>query len=576
MADVAGYSALTRADEARTLAQFGAAMKIVRPGIARHSGRLVKGTGDGFLAEFGSAGDAVRCAVGLQRKLATRAAADPDGARLLFRMGITLGDVVAEDGDIYGDGVNVAARLQTLADPGGIVVSAAVRDSTRGRFGSLFEDLGDQQVKGIASPVRAFRANVGVEEKRPGAVAALTVPDRPSIAVLPFQNLSGDSGQDYFADGVVTDIITALSQVRSFFVISRSSTFNYRERPADVKQIARELGVRYVLEGTVRKSGERVRVTGELIDAPSALQLWAGRFEGTLSDVFELQDRVAGSVVAAIEPQLLFAEVDRVRRNPPSDIQVYDLFLRATGHFYSMTRADIEAALALLTRSIELDPGYARAYALAGRCYLHRKVRGWISPTDPSIAEGVRLARIAVDKGGDNPEVLWMAAIAIGLAGGDIAEGVALLDRSLAINPNSAEALTYSGMLRSYLGESEAAIEHLDKAARLSPIDAQTYNKHTAAAFAHFMADRHDAALEWSESALTHRHDYQPALRMRAACLGLLGRRADGRRAVERLIASSPNETLASVRAYYVVGFKKPGSLEKLLEGLRRAGLGDG
>jgi TolB-like protein/class 3 adenylate cyclase len=577
IADVAGYSALMHADEEGTFARFNAAMaKVVRPAIRRHRGRLVKGTGDGFLAEFGSTSDAVRCAISFQERLSVLAAAEPTEKRLLFRVGITLGDVMAEDGDIHGDGVNIAARLQTLATPGGIVVSGAVRDSTRGRFGSLFEDLGDQQVKGIRTPIRAFRLTPVSADKRPEWNPSLSLPDRPSIAILPFQNLSGDTSQDYFADGIVTDIITALSQVRSFFVIARSSTFNYRERPADAKQIARELGVQYVLEGTVRKSGERVRVSGELIDAISGVHVWADRFEGTLADVFALQDQVTASVVAAIEPRLLFAEVDRVRRNPPNNVQVYDLFLRATGHFYAMTREDIEAALALVTRSIELDPGYARSYALAGRCYLHRKVRGWVAPTDPSIAEGVRLARIAVDKGGDNPEVLWMAAIAIGLAGGDIEGGVALIDRSLALNPNSAEALTYSGMLHAYLGDSETALEYLARSNRLSPVDVQTYNKYTAAAFAHFMADRYEAALEWSDRALAHKLDYQPPLRMRAACLGLLDRTAEGRQAIARLLAVSPSETLASVRAYYQDAFKKPGSCERLLEGLRRSGLAAG
>jgi adenylate cyclase len=577
IADVADYSGQMHTDEDATLARFIAAMtKVVRPSITRHGGRLVKSTGDGFLAEFGSTGDAVHCAIRFQAKLSAIAAARPSGPQIFFRVGINLGDVKEVDGDIYGDGVNVAARLETLAEPGGIVVSASVRDNTRGRFESLFEDMGEQRAKGIRSTVRAFRMRPAASDKAASWNPALALPDRPSITVLPFQNLSGDPSQEYFADGMVTDIITALSQIRSFFVIARSSSFNYRERPINAKQIARELGVQYVLDGTVRKSGDRVRVTGELIDATTGVHIWADRFDGTLADIFDLQDQVTASVVATIEPRLLFAEVDRVRRNPPNNMQAYDLFLRATGHFYAMTKEDIEAALALVTRSIELDPSYARSYALAGRCYFHRKVRGWVPPTDPTIAEGVRLARIAVDKGGDNPEVLWMAAITIGLAGGDIEGGVALIDRALTLNPNSADALAYSGMLRAYLGESDAALEHLVLSTRLSPVDVQTYNKHTAAAFAHFMAERYAAALDSSHRALMHKLDYLPPLRMLAACLGLLDRVPEGREALVRLLAVNPRETQASVRAYYQAAFKKPGSCERLVEGLRRCGLPTG
>ena len=574
IADIAGYTSLMNADEEKAHAKLSTAMeRLVRPSIARFRGRVVKTTGDGFLAEFASTSDAVQCAIRFQARFVALAAPTPAHERLLFRVAINVGDIIVDSEDIFGDGVNIAARLQTLAKPGGIVISGAVHDSLQRGLASRFDDLGQRHVKGLRSPIRVFSMAADLVDVDPDWNPSLSRPDKPSIAVLPFRNLSGDASQDYFADGMVADIIAALSQVRSLFVISRTSSFAFRDRPPNPKQVAWQLGVQYVLDGTVRRCNDQVRVTGDLVDTKTGVQIWAGRFDGGLADIFAMQDQVTASVVAAIEPRLLFAEVERVRLNPPTNPQAHDLFLRATGHFYAMTREDIEAALALVTRSIDLDPQYARSYALAGRCYFHRKVRGWVSPTDPSITEGVRLARIAADLGGDNPEVLWMAAIAIALAGGHVEEGVALVDRSLALNPNSSEALTYSGMLRAYLGESDLALEHLALSTRLSPLDVQTYNKHTAAAFAHFVAGRWEDALAASDRALLHKMDYQPPLRMRAACLGLLDRIAEGRRAVARLLATSPGETLNTSQAYYRVALRTPGCCDTLIDGLRRSGL---
>ena len=328
--------------------------------------------------------------------------------------------------------------------------------------------------------------------------------------------------------------------------------------------------MQYVLDGTVRKSGDRVPVT-ELIDATTGVHIWADRFDGTLADIFDLQDQVTASVVATIEPRLLFAEVDRVRRNPPNNMQAYDLFLRATGHFYAMTKEDIEAALALVTRSIELDPSYARSYALAGRCYFHRKVRGWVPPTDPTIAEGVRLARIAVDKGGDNPEVLWMAAIAIGLAGGDIEGGVALIDRALMLNPNSADALAYSGMLRAYraVGYRAGASGAIQPAQPGGCANLQQLYRRGLRAF-------HGRALRGGTGRVRPGGRTSSITRHLCVCsrhVSACSTLAGGRRALVRLLAVNPRETQASVRAYYQAAFKKPGACERLVEGLRRCGL---
>jgi adenylate cyclase len=328
-ADVAGYSRLTGADEEGTHVQLQDHLRgLVDPKIAAHRGRIVKNTGDGLLAEFGSVVDAVRCAVEIQRGMAERHAEVPQEKRIEFRIGINMGDVIFDRGDIFGDGVNLAARLEGVAEPGGICVSGRVQEDTRGKLDVVFDDIGEQQLKNIVQPVRAYRVRLdGVP--RVSARPALALPDKPSIAVLPFNNMSGDPDQEYFADGIVEEIITALSRMRWLFVIARNSSFTYKGRVVDVKQVGRDLGVRYVLEGSVRKVGGRVRITAQLIDALSGSHLWADRFDGSLEDVFDLQDKIALSVAGVIEPTLLAAEMRRSAARPTTDLCAYDLYLRA-------------------------------------------------------------------------------------------------------------------------------------------------------------------------------------------------------------------------------------------------------
>ena len=367
-ADVAGYSRLMGADEEGTLA----ALKEIRreladPKIKEHRGRIVKTTGDGLLLEFASVVDAVRCAVEVQREMAERNAEVPTEKRIQFRMGINLGDIIKDGRDIYGDGVNVAARLEALAAPGGICVSRVVRDQVRDKLDFAFEDLGEQQVKNIARPVRVYRVHeLGAAAKSPLGPASplLPLPDKPSIAVLPFANMSGDPEQEYFADGMVEEIITALSRIRWLFVIARNSSFTYKSQSVDVKQVGRELGARYVLEGSVRKSGNRVRITGQLIDAITGAHLWADRFDGSLEDVFDLQDKVAFNVAGVIEPALQAAETARSVNRPTNDLTAYDLYLRAYA-IYLASRSRIPDALQILDQAIERDPefGLARAFA---------------------------------------------------------------------------------------------------------------------------------------------------------------------------------------------------------------------
>jgi adenylate cyclase len=373
-ADVAGYSRLIEADEEGTLGRLKALRtEVIDPKIAGHKGRIVKTTGDGLLVEFASVVDALRCAAEIQAALAESNAALPPDRRIEFRVGVNVGDVV-EDDDIFGDGVNVAARLEGLAEPGGICVSARVQEDTAGKLDLAFEDMGEQSLKNIARPVRAYRVGPASGPAFTRASFGPTLPDKPSIAVLPFANMSGDPERQYFVDGMVEEIITALSRIRWLFVLARNSSFTYKGQAIDVKQVGRELGVRYVLEGSVRKAGQRVRITGQLIDALAGTNLWADRFDGSLEDVFELQDKVASSVAGVIEPALQAAETARSSGRPTTDLTAYDLYLRASAMFSSS--AQVPEALRLMEQAIGRDPRYGPALALAAHCCLRLVLDG--------------------------------------------------------------------------------------------------------------------------------------------------------------------------------------------------------
>jgi TolB-like protein/class 3 adenylate cyclase len=396
-ADVAGYSRLIGADEEGTLARLKAHRReLIDRKIAEHRGRLVKTTGDGLLVEFGSVIDALRCASALQEDMAERNADIPPDRRIEFRVGIHMGDIVAEDGDIFGDAVNIAARLESLAQPGGICVSARVRADAAGKLDLAFEDLGAQQLKNIARPVRVYRVRaVGLAvEPMAGSQHSLSLPEKPSIAVLPFQNMSGDPDQEYFADGMVEEIITALSRIRWLFVIARNSSFTYKGQAVDVKQVGRELGVRYVLEGSVRKAGSRVRITAQLIETSEGAHLWADRFDGLLEEVFELQDMVAVSVAGVIEPMLQAAEMRRSFDRSTPDLTAYDLYLRALAPIRSgeWEKERYVQGLETLRRAIERDAGYGPALALAGFCHLALDSAGWTNDATGNQREGVQLA----------------------------------------------------------------------------------------------------------------------------------------------------------------------------------------
>ena len=458
------------ADEEGTLERLKALRReLLDPKIAEHHGRIVKTTGDGLLVEFASVVDAVRCAVAVQQAMPERNTGVAADSRIELRIGINLGDVIVEGDDLYGDGVNIAARIEALADAGGVFVSNTVHDHVRDRLPFVFEDLGEQQVKNIARPVRVYRVRDDAAPQEPIAPPALPLPDKPSIAVLPFANMSGDPEQEYFADGMVEEIITALSQIRWLFVIARNSTFTYKGQAVDVKQVGRELGVRYVLEGSVRKAGTQVRITGQLIDALTGTHLWADRFDGSLEDIFELQDKVAVSVAGVIEPALQAAEMRRSAARPTTDLTAYDLYLRALAAFYPITRERILEALGLLEQAIAIDPHYGPALAWAAICHMQLVSDGWTEEPETSAARRIDLARQALETGENDPGILANAAFVLAYFGEDIGAMIGLVDRALALNPSFARGWHMSGLLRLFAGQHDLAIEHLETSLRLSP-----------------------------------------------------------------------------------------------------------
>jgi TolB-like protein/class 3 adenylate cyclase/Tfp pilus assembly protein PilF len=580
-ADVAGYSRLMGADEEGTLARLKAVRKaIVDPAIASHRGHIVKTTGDGMLIEFASAVDAVRSAVEIQRSMAEQNAAVPPDQRIEFRIGTHVGDVIFDDNDIFGDGVNIAARLEGIAEPGGVCMSDDAYRQVRGKVEIACDDMGQQSLKNISEPMRAWQLRLTGQTasaiKSGSAVSpprALPLPDKPSIAELPFQNMSGDPEQEYFADGIVEEIITALSRFRSLFVIARNSSFTYKGHAVDVKQVGRELGARYVLEGSVRKAANRVRITGQLIDSLTGVHLWADRFEGALEEIFDLQDQVTASVVGAIAPQLEKAEIGRAKRKPTESLDAYDYYLRGMARIYQYGGREANAeALRLFHQAIELDPEFASAYGMAAICYDLRKASSWMTDPANDVTETARLARRAVELGKDDAVALATSGRALAYVVRDLDAGAAFVDRALLLNPNLAWAWAYGGWIKIWLGEPKVAIERLARAMRLSPIDPLTPGFQHAMAHAYFFADRYDEASSWAAKALRDAPDLQPSLRINAACNALAGRLEQAQKSVVRLRQLNPTLRVSNLKD--VLGpYRNAEDLSRYKEGLRQAGL---
>ncbi|WP_247446025.1 adenylate/guanylate cyclase domain-containing protein [Bradyrhizobium sp. 197] len=568
-ADVAGYSRLTGRDEEGTHVRLREHLRVlIDPTIAAYRGHIVKNTGDGLLAEFNSVVDAMRCAVDVQRGMAERNSDVPANNRIEFRIGINVGDVIQDNGDIFGDGVNVAARLEAIAEPGGICVSDDAHRQLRDKLDVVFDDAGEQNLKNIGRPVRVFRVrDLAAANLRP----TLALPDKPSIAVLSFQNLSADPEQEYFADGVVEDITMALSALRWLFVIARNSSFTYKGRHVDVKQVGRELGVRYVLEGSVRKAGNRIRIAGQLIDAENGAHLWTDRFEGALEDMFDLQDHVTASVISAIAPKLQVEEIRRANRKPTNNLTAYDYYLRGLVKLRRTTMEANREALALFCRAIELDRGLACAYGMAAWCYVQRKARGWMIEPEQESAETTRLARKAVHLGGDDPVALSRGGYALAFVAQEFDDAAALMDRGLAVSPNLAEAWTLSAWLRVWRGESDLALEHVARAMRLSPLDPSMYGMQGAMAYAHFLASRCDVASLCAEQAMRDNPKFLLTICISAASKALAGQLEPAQKAIARALELNPDLRASTLRD--LAPFRRAEDFAMFAKGLRKAGL---
>jgi adenylate cyclase len=570
-ADVVGYSRLMGQDEAGTLRRLqGHRRELIDPGISEHKGRIVKTTGDGLLVEFPSVVEAVACAAAVQRGMADRNAQTPEEQRIVFRVGVNLGDIIiAEDNDIHGDGVNVAARLEGIAEPGGICVSRVVRDQVRDKLDFAFEDLGEQALKNIARPLRVYRVKLATDEGAPEVMPtesapALALPDKPSIAVLPFQNMSGDPEQEYFADGMVEEIITALSRIRWLFVIARNSSFTYKGQAVDVKQVGRELGVRYVLEGSVRRGSDRVRITVQLIDTLSGMHLWADRFDGSLEDVFDLQDKIAVSVAGVIEPALQAAEMRRSAARPTTDLSAYDLYLRALAAFFPITREGILAALGSLEQAIAIDPYYGSALSWLAVCHLRLVNDGWAEEPKTNRRKASDLARRALQVGDNDPGVLANAAMVLARFGEDIGAMIGLVDRALAMNPSFARGWHLSGLLRLWAGQHGLAVEHIETSLRLSPRE-RTGTPLSVIGQAYFFKRRFGEAAAKLLLAIQDDPGFPYSYPFLAACYAHMGRFADARAIVARLRTITPQVVPSDLP------FRNLDDCELYLSGLRLA-----
>ena len=575
-ADVAGYSRLMASDETGTLALLRKLRtEVIEPQIARYRGSIVGSAGDSLLVEFASAVSAVQCAVEAQDGLAEHNSKVPEDRRMVFRMGVNLGDVIAESDTIHGDGVNIAARLEKLAEPGSVCIGRNVYDQVKGKLDYEYSDLGEQRVHNIPEPVHAYRVGssklVSDAASKTSTKDVLPLPDKPSIAVLPFQNMSGDPEQEYFADGMVEEIITALSRMKWLFVIARNSSFTYKSRAVDVKQVGREMGVGYVLEGSVRKAGNRVRISGQLIDTATGAHLWADRFDGELADIFDLQDEVTASVVGAIAPRLEQAEIERAKRKPTESLDAYDYFLRGMAAFNQWTRESNNEALPLFYKAIERDPNFAAAYGLAARCYVRRQSAGWVTEPAHEIAEATRLARRAADLGRDDAVALCSAGLALAYVAGDLEDGDALIDRALVLNPNLAAAWIFSGWVKAWFGEPEVAIERATRAMRLSPHDPLTFVVQAAIAAAHFFAGRYAEALSWAELSAREQQDYTFSTSVAAASAAVLGNHVAAGKAMARLRRLMPGLRLSNITNLFPI--RRAEDFERWAESLRKAGL---
>ena len=573
-ADVVGFSRMTGTNEDRTLARLRALRAdVIDPIIASQNGRVFKRTGDGALVEFRSVVEAVRCAISVQNAMLERNIGTPEDQRIVFRVGIHLGDVVEEnDGDLMGDGVNIAARLEGIAKPGAICLSEDAFRQVKGRLDLAITDLGPTTLKNIAEPVHAYSVEVGVPAAaRPAEPPRLALPDKPSIAVLPFQNMSGDPEQEYFADGMVEDITTGLSRIKWLFVIARNSSFSYKGKEVDIKQVGRELGIRYVLEGSVRKAGNRVRITGQLIDAESGMHLWADRFDGDLNDIFDLQDKVTESVISAISPQLQQLEYDRANRKPTANLTAYDYYLRGMSKFNQFKKEPLAEALHLFKKAIELDAGFASPYAAVASWHTMRLAFGWTTDRTQDVRAAISFARRALELVTDDAFAIAQAAWTLALLAGEVEGADDYLKRATTADPSSAFAWAFRSMTSVLLGKHEEAIEHGKRSLRLNPLDRSAFASYSALAHAEFFSGRYDKALQWAEASVRANSILLGSRRVLIASLALSGRIEAAIEAAQSACLMDPTMRISNLRERFPL--RRDEDLARLSEGFRLAGV---
>ncbi len=577
-ADVAGYSRLMGSSEERTLAQLKALRRtLVDPTIADHRGRIVKTTGDGMLVEFASAVDAVRCAADIQREMVKQNADVPEELRIEFRIGIHVGDIIIDDDDMFGDGVNIAARLEGIAEPGGVCLSDDTHRQIRGKVDLLFGDIGEQILKNIAEPMRAWRmrhSGDGVPESQPDPSPmrrshALALPDKPSIVVLPFDNMSAEPGQDYLADGIVEAITATLSCIRSFFVIARSSAFTYKGRATNVREIGRELGVEYLLEGSVQKAGNRLRITVQLIETEGGAHVWSSRYDGTIDEFFDLEDRITQQVAGALQPSIRSAEIERSRRKRPQDLGSYDYTMRAMPHVWALEKDESAKALELLEKALKIDPQYPLALALAGWCHAQRSVYNWSDDLAASQSTARTLAEHAANLSGDDPLILAVLGTVHTFVR-NYGTARVLLERALALDPNCAWAWSRLGWVENYADQPQKAIEHFERALRLSPIDPMNFNNHAGLASAHEVLQDYDKAAALYRRALLERPNANWIYRNLASSLSGAGRIDEASQAFTELLRSYPDLTISKFKQAMVFSGT---TLDRMAENLRKLGL---
>ena len=577
-ADVEGYSRLMGADEVATLDALTSRREILDGLIATHGGRIANTAGDSVLAEFGSAVDAVRCAMEAQGALTQANLALSESHQINFRMGIHVGDVMVRAGDLFGDGVNIAARLQTLAKAGGLCVSGVTYDQVRKILPLSFTDLGAQTVKNIDEPIRAYEVKTKGEAKSsalsPSDRQVLPLPDKPSIAVLPFENMSGDPEQEFFADGMVEDIITTLSRFRSLFVIARNSSFTYKGKAVDIKQVGRDLGVRYVLEGSVRKAGSRVRITGQLIDATTGVHLWADRFDGALEDIFDLQDKVTQQVVGAIAPELDRAEIERASRRPTGNVDAVTEYYRGLPHVrWPTSPENNDAALQHFKNAIALDPTYAPAYGGAAMCLMWRRVNKWPRDNAEDDAQLLRFAERVKELNTDDGLTLSGLGFALVVSEVDYEVGIDMVERAIRSNPNDGSAYRARGYLRVWDGGSDTAIADFEQSMRFSPRDPLSYASMLGMAFGHYNAGRYAEASNWADKAIRAFPPYFiPGLQIAIMIYVGAGRIEDAQRVMADCLRMMPHWRRSTTITEWN-GLRSPALRMKMREAQLKAGL---